>query len=93
MRPLILTPDSPGLYRNQRGVRGDHPAMMPAGQRVPITTGETPLPLAGSAGARAAFDPQGVGLAVIVLLALLFIIHARFSVGAQVAAGAGTRGS
>lgn len=85
----VLDPNDPRMYRNQRGRRGDHPLMIPEGPRVPITTGETRLPPPESHpfSARAALDPEGLGLALFVLVGLLFVIHARFAVKAQAAVG------
>ena len=83
-------------YRGARGIRGDDPRMVGDGPRVAATTSEARLPPAAAAkpSARTAFDPNSVGFAVLVLMALLFVIHARFSVSAQagVGAGVGTRG-
>lgn len=75
-----------GSYRGERGVRGDDARMVPAGQRVVSTTGEAKLPPspAGAPSARAALDPYSPGFALFVLVALLFVIHARFNVNASV---------
>lgn len=91
----VLNPNDPGLFRAQRGIRGDDPRMMPGAApgeiRTQITTGETRMapPASHPPTAAAAFDPQGVGLGVMILLAILLVIHARFTVAATV----GTKGS
>lgn len=76
-------------YRGGRGIRGDDPRMVPPGQRVVSTTGEAVLPPtpAAAPSARAALDPYSPGFALFVLVALLFVIHARFNVNASASAG------
>jgi hypothetical protein len=90
VRAPILDAADPGLYRNGRGISGSHPAMLPQGARVPITTGEVPLPpVTAEPSMRSVFDPHGLAFALMFLLALLFLIHARASVALQ--AGIGTK--
>lgn len=76
-------------YRSIRGVRGDDPRMVPAGQRVVSTTGEAKLPPSPAAApsARSALDPYSPGFALFALIGLLFLIHARFNVNASATAG------
>lgn len=90
MRGTVLNGNDPGLYRTHRGGRtGSHPLMVPEGPRTPITTGEQRLPPPEShpATSAAAFDPWSPGLGVIVLLALLLVINARFTAGATLGVG------
>lgn len=88
-RLVYLDPTDPGTYRGARGIRGDDPRMVPDSQSIVMTTGEArmPSPPTQPLTARAAFDPNGAGFALIVLFALLFVIHARFSVATQAAIG------
>lgn len=76
-------------YRGVRGVRGDDARMVPSGQRVVSTTGEAKLPPSPAAAptAKTALDPYSPGFAVFVLIALLFVIHARFNVATSASIG------
>ena len=85
---VILNPSDPGLYRAARGVRGDSPAMVPDGQRVAITTGESKLPPIAQTGA-AALDPHAPGFALLVLAVVLLVFNGRFAGGFQLGASAG----
>ena len=95
-RPVILNERDPGLYRANTGRAGAHPAMMPDGQRVPITTGEAALPVQETSGMqgtiRGAFNPAQPAGALLVLLIVAVLLHARASVAFATSAGLGRRG-
>lgn len=85
---VYLDQHEPGLYRNRRGVMGSDPRMVETSSPM-ITTGEAKLesPLGAPLTWKTALDPSSPGFALFVLVALLFLIHARFAVGAQAAMG------
>jgi hypothetical protein len=85
-----LDPSDPGIYRNQRGRAGASELMaqdVGTGGRYVITTGEADMvnnaTAALPANWRRAFDVFSPGFALIVLVFLLLLIHARFEVSAR----------
>lgn len=80
----ILEPNSPGLYRIQRGRPGADQLMSPdvgTGGRYAITTGEAATVTGGTAGVtqdwRRLFDVHGPSFAILVLGTFLLLVHAK----------------
>lgn len=85
---VYLNPNEPGLFRSRRGFTGADPRMVEPSSPI-LTTGEATMasPASAPLSWRTALDPNSAGFALFVLVALLFLIHARFAVGAQAAIG------